>query len=54
MIAEKKCVVEYQSKLNARLTCLLNFQFYPFDEQYCNMTIRNCKLIKKVLIQNLN
>ena len=30
MLNEKKCVIEYWSKLNAKLSCSLNFRYYPF------------------------
>lgn len=42
MINKTHCMLDYLLKLNARISCQLNYRFYPMDVQYCNLSIRSC------------
>ena len=33
MVNDKNCVIEYWSKLNAKLSCPLDFRYYPFGKK---------------------
>ena len=40
MVNDKKCVIEYWSKLNAKLSCSLNFRYYPFGKERYARNVR--------------
>lgn len=42
MVDETHCMLDYTLKMNARISCQLNYRYYPLDVQYCNLTMRSC------------
>ena len=43
MFNSTNCVLDYVIKMNARISCQLNYRFYPLDVQYCSLSMRSCE-----------
>jgi hypothetical protein len=47
MTNQTHCMLDYMVKMTARISCQLNYRFYPMDVQFCNLSLRSCKFERR-------